>query len=501
MSNLEIDELRSLVSVLSSKVSSLEANQDLIRQLGNKGGATDIVNLDTGDTAWMLCATALVLFMTVPGLGLYYAGITRSKNVLTTFMQCFTITCLITFLWLCFGYSLSFGPALPQPIGQPANPVIGDGSRLWLQGLRENTYHQLAPTIPEAIFCAYQLTFAIITPSLIVGSFADRMKHGSMIVFITLWHLIVYCPIAHSVWHPSGFLFKAGSLDYAGGNVVHISSGISGLVSTLVLGRRHGFPQNDFERHNILLTAMGASMLWVGWFGFNAGSAVGANERAAMALLCTQIATAIASLGWMCSEWYVRKYPSVLGMVSGAVAGLVAITPASGFVDPTGAFFIGLFAGPVCYFSSQLKFKLQYDDALDSFGVHAVGGILGGILTGFFATSDIGGGTLNGVFYANTEIGGGQLGKQLYAIVVTIGYAAFVTFLILKSIDLTMGLRVTEKDELEGLDHALYKENISEAVAESVQQYKASVLLQAESVEEGVPSVELTPRSDVIHKP
>jgi Amt family ammonium transporter len=417
----------------------------------------------------MITSCALVLFMTVPGLGLYYAGITRPKNVLTTYIQCWTITCLVTFLWLVFGYSLAFAPSEAETAGAPyykqRSPVIGDASRFWLYGLRLDSVHELAPTIPESVFCIYQLTFAIITAALIVGAFADRMKFSSMIFFIVMWHLLVYCPIAHSVWHPSGFLFQAGVLDFAGGNVVHISSGISGLVSTLVLGPRIGFSKNmtkPFENYNLLLTATGAAMLWVGWFGFNAGSAVAANPRAGMAMLVTQIATAVASFCWMLTEWYVRKTPSVLGMVSGAVAGLVGITPASGYVDATGAFFIGFFAGPLCFLSSQLKYVFGYDDCLDAFGVHAIGGIVGGILTGFFATSTVAGAGINGVFYADTKVGGTQLGNQIYAIVVVTCYAAFMTFCILKVLDMTIGMRVSEDIVLLGLDQGIYGESATD---------------------------------------
>jgi Amt family ammonium transporter len=454
--------LEAMVSDLSAQV---KVHSHQFATMGDDYGP--VSTLDAGDTAWMITATGLVLFMTVPGLGLYYSGITRPKNVLTTYIQCFTITCLVTFLWLVFGYSLAFGPSEQPTAGSPyyrhSSPVIGDASRFWFYGLGLDSVHMLATTIPESVFCMYQLTFAIITAALIVGSFADRMKYSSMIIFIGLWHLLVYCPVAHSVWHPSGFLFQAGVLDFAGGNVVHISSGISGLVSTLVLGPRIGFSKDKpFENYNLLLTATGAAMLWVGWYGFNAGSAVAANARAGYALLVTQIATAIASMCWMLTEWYVRKTPSVLGMVSGAIAGLVAITPASGYVDPTGAFFIGFLAGPICFLSSQLKYYFGYDDCLDAFGVHAIGGIVGGILTGFFATEDIAGAGLNGVFYGTTEVGGRQLGNQIYAIVVVTCYAAFCTFVILKVLEATVGMRVSEDIELLGLDQGIYGESATE---------------------------------------
>jgi len=375
-------------------------------------------------------------------------------------MQVFTITCLITFLWLCFGYSLAFAPALPKPYAKSSD-VFGNASRFWLRGLHLNSYHQLAPSIPEALYCAYQLTFAIITPALIVGSFADRMKFIPMIIFITLWHFLVYCPIAHSCWHPEGFLFKRGDLDYAGGNVVHISSGVSGLVSAVVLGHRKGFGSEVFEPHNVMFSVVGVCMLWVGWFGFNGGSAVAANGNAAMALLVTHISTSIGSLSWLIAEWIYSGQPKLVAIASGAIAGLVAITPASGYVDPTGAFFIGLIAGPVCMWGAKLKHYLGYDDALDAFGVHAVGGIVGGILTGFFATDQIGGPGKNGVFYANTKNGGHQLGIQIYAIVVVAGWSAFMSFVILKILDLTIGLRVSDEEEHEGLDGSLHGEKLT----------------------------------------
>eukprot|EP01034_Spumella_vulgaris_P030934 gene30934-38233_t len=465
MSQVEqnVANLQRLISELTSKVAALETHDRALDSV-YVPGETKISELNDGDTAWMLTSTALVLFMTIPGLMLYYSGMVRSKNVLATVMQVFSIACLITVLWLAFGYSLAFGPALPVPFNT-SSPVFGDASRFWLQGMHIDSYHQLAPTIPEAVFCMYQMTFAIITPALICGSFADRMKYGPMLIFITLWHLLVYCPVAHSVWHPEGFLFKAQVLDYAGGCVVHIASGVSGLVSVIVLGQRKGFGKEIFEPHNILLTAVGSSMLWVGWFGFNAGSALGANERAGFAMLTTQIATGTAAMTWMMTEWAVRGTPSVLGMVSGAIAGLVSITPAAGFVDPTGAFIIGLLGGPVCYFGAQLKHYAGFDDALDAFGVHAIGGIFGGLMTGFFATHYVDGQNadgvgIDGVFYADTHIGGTQFGKQIYGIVVVSGWAAFMSLIILMSLDLTIGLRVSDEQEDEGLDEALHKESI-----------------------------------------
>jgi Amt family ammonium transporter len=422
-----------------------------------------------GDTAWMLTSVALVLMMTMPGLAIYYGGMVGSKNVLAVIMQVFSITCLITVLWLCFGYSLAF---CPSGFFQQSNDTInhtliyGDDSRFWLRGMDLNTVNAvLANTIPESVYCAFQLTFAIITAALICGSFADRMRYWPMMVFIGFWHLCVYCPIAHCMWHPYGLLNKMGVLDYAGGNVVHISSGVAGLMAALIVGNRKGWKPKSYDSHpphNILITYVGMSMLWVGCFGFNAGSAVNAGPNAGFAMMATQIATATASLSWMLTEVYFRKKPSVLGMVNGAIAGLVAITPASGYVDMTGAFFTGLFGGSLCYFGAQLKHHVfKIDDALDAFGVHAIGGICGGICTGFFASTAVDGNTdHNGVFYSSTWIGGHQLAKQLVGITFSIAWSGIGSFILLKIIDLTMGLRVSEAEEEEGLDTSLHGETI-----------------------------------------
>jgi len=448
------DRLSDIEAILADFISKSDFSNDIHhRALQSNTTTTDdaIVSFDTGDTAWMLISSAIILMMTIPGLALYYGGMVSVKNVLATAMQSLSITCLITFLWLCFGYSLCFGPVDFVP---EHDSLIGDASRFWLLGMDLFSYHQLASTIPEAVFCTFQLTFAIITAALICGSFADRMRYGPMLVFMTLWHIFVYCPIAHANWHPGGFLFKAGTLDFAGGNVVHISSGIAGLASTLVVGNRKGFGTDRFEAHNILLTFMGASLLWVGWFGFNAGSAVAANSRAAIAMINTQIATACAALTWMLTEWIIRKQPSVLGMVSGCIAGLVCITPGCGFVDYTGAFVIGVLGGPFCYFGAQLKHKLGYDDALDAFGVHAIGGIYGGMMLGLFAKEEIGG--FNGAFYGNGE----QLLFQLYGVLVSIGWSGAVSLILLKLVDVTMGLRVTTGQEMDGLDSSLHGEGV-----------------------------------------
>lgn len=429
--------------------------------------------------------------MTVPALGLYYSGMVAVKNVLATVMQSFSITCLVTVLYMMCGYSLAFGPTgvvyydhdtgAAQSV-RHSGYFIGDGSRLWYFGLNQWSAHSLAASIPEAVYATYQLTFAIITAALICGSFADRMKFTSMLIFIALWHVAIYCPIAHSNWHQDGFLAQAGVMDFAGGNVVHISSGMAGLMSTIVIGNRKGFGKHRFDPHNILLTFIGASLLWVGWFGFNAGSAVAANGRAGYAALNTQISTSMAAITWMLTQWIIEKKPSVLGMLSGAIAGLVAITPACGWVDMTGAFFIGVLAGPWCYGCAQIKHYAGYDDALDAFGVHATGGLLGGLLTGFFASPQVFGPYVAsgayttpttydktmastwywpGVFYAIGATGqANQLKSQAYGIACTVLYSSVASLILLKLIDLTIGLRVSEEDELMGLDASLHGETI-----------------------------------------
>jgi Amt family ammonium transporter len=397
--------------------------------------------LDRGDTAWMLTSTALVLLMTIPGLALFYGGMVRKMNVLTICMQSFAITCLVTVLWTVVGYSLAF---------RPGTEFLGGLDRLFLSGMEKET---LFGTIPESVFWAFQLTFAIITPALITGAFADRMKFSAMLLFIGIWSLVVYSPIAHVMWESGGYFFKAGMLDFAGGTVVHINAGVAGLVTALVIGKRRGFGTEQMAPHNLVLSLIGASLLWVGWFGFNAGSAVAADGRAGMAMGVTQIATATAALAWMVTEWLLRGKPSVLGIVSGAVAGLVAITPASGFVGPVGALWIGLAAGVACYWGAMsLKPLLGYDDALDAFGVHGVGGTVGALLTGVFAVQAIGG--TAGLLEGNT----GQIWTQAYGVICTIVYDAVATFIILKVIDLLVGLRVSEDDEREGLDLTLHGE-------------------------------------------
>jgi len=323
-----------------------------------------------------------------------------------------------------------------------------------------NSYHQLAPSIPESVYCMYQLTFAIITPALICGSYADRMKFVPMLIFTTLWHIAVYCPIAHASWHPEGLLFTRGCLDYAGGNVVHIASGFSGLVASYILGPRKGFGKEVFEPHNIMFSLVGACFLWVGWFGFNAGSAVTAGTRAGMAMLVTHISASVGGLTWLFVDWFLTGVPKLTSIGNGVVSGLVCITPASGFVDPNGAFFFGLFAGPVCLAGAKLKHYLGYDDALDAFGVHAVGGLLGGFLTGFFATDQVIPG-YNGVFYTSSVDGGKQLGVQIYSMLFCLVWAVVVSFIILKGLDLTIGLRVDGDQEDLGLDSSYHGETLS----------------------------------------
>ncbi|MBU0564695.1 MAG: ammonium transporter [Gammaproteobacteria bacterium] len=407
-------------------------------------------SLNSGDTAWMLVATVLVLFMTIPGLALFYAGMVRSKNVLSVLMQCFAITGLISILWVVYGYSMAFDTTGMEQGVLNLNSFVGGFSKAFLSGL---TLDSLVAGIPESVFITFQMTFAIITPALIVGAFAERMKFSAMLIFMVVWFTLVYAPIAHMVWSGDGALmWDWGVLDFAGGTVVHINAGIAGLVACLVLGKRKGFPTTAMPPHNLGYTLIGASMLWVGWFGFNAGSALAANGSAGMAMLVTQIATATAALSWMFAEWITHRKPSVLGIASGAVAGLVAITPASGTAGPMGALAIGLASGVICFFcATSLKRKLGYDDSLDVFGVHAVGGIVGAILTGAFAAPALGG-------FGTVEDIAAQLWIQFKGVAFTVLYTAVVTFVILKVIDLVMGLRVSEEEETIGLDLALHNE-------------------------------------------
>nr|WP_314480091.1 ammonium transporter [uncultured Pseudomonas sp.] len=409
--------------------------------------------LNSGDTAWMLTATALVLFMTIPGLALFYGGMVRSKNVLSVMMQCFAITGLMSILWVVYGYSMAFDTTGMEKGVLNFNSFVGGFSKAFLSGVTPDSLTSATALFPEAVFITFQMTFAIITPALIVGAFAERMKFSAMLVFMGIWFTLVYAPIAHMVWSGDGALmWDWGVLDFAGGTVVHINAGIAGLVCCLVLGKRKGYPTTPMAPHNLGYTLMGAAMLWIGWFGFNAGSAAAANGTAGMAMLVTQIATAAAALGWMFAEWIGHGKPSALGIASGVVAGLVAITPAAGTVGPMGALVIGLASGVICYFcATSLKRKLGYDDSLDAFGVHGIGGIVGAILTGVFAAPALGG------FGAVTDIGM-QVWVQAKGVIFTVAYTAIVTYIILKVLDLVMGLRVNEEEESVGLDLAQHNE-------------------------------------------
>lgn len=415
--------------------------------------------IDTGDTAWMLVSTALVLMMSIPGLALFYAGMVRKKNVLATMMQSFAAAALVSVVWMVAGYSFAFGEG---------GAYFGDFSRLFLSGIAENWDKPftlgsgdsaVATTIPESVFVMFQMTFAIITPALVAGAFADRMKFSAMCLFLILWSLFVYAPVAHWVWHPNGWIFALGALDFAGGTVVHINAGVAGLVAAIVLKKRLGYGTDNMAPYNLSLAVIGAGLLWVGWFGFNAGSAAGANGRAGMAMLVTQLAAAAAALAWLLAEWITKGKPSVLGGISGAIAGLVAITPASGFVLPTAALIIGVVAGVLCFWgSTTLKHMLKYDDSLDTFGVHGIGGIVGALLTGFFAY---------GPLSATTAAPDGSVGgidqfiKQCIAVAATVGFAAVMTAVILYVIDIVGGgLRVSEEEEREGLDVVLHGERL-----------------------------------------
>ncbi|MBN9588703.1 MAG: ammonium transporter [Alphaproteobacteria bacterium] len=411
--------------------------------------AADAPTLNSGDTAWMITSSALVLMMTIPGLGLFYGGMVRKKNVLATLAQSFGATALITVLWMVLGYSLAFKTNGDATI----NKFVGDFSFLFLKPMTVST---LSGTIPESVFMFFQMTFAIITPALIAGALADRMKFSAFLWFMGLWLIFVYCPIAHMVWG-GGILFTMGALDYAGGSVVHLNAGTAALVTCLMLGKRIGYGSENMSPHNLVLSVIGASLLWVGWFGFNAGSALTAGFNAGMAAAATQIATAAAALAWMFAEWIIAKKPSVLGMISGAVAGLVAITPASGFVDPVGALIIGIAAGVVCYVSAVwVKKALGYDDSLDAWGVHGVGGALGALLTGVFANSAINSAGKGWLIDGNFA----QMPIQLADIGITFVWCAVGTFIILKVIDMIIGLRVSPEVEVEGLDINLHGETV-----------------------------------------
>jgi Amt family ammonium transporter len=422
--------------------------------------------IDSGDTAWMLASTALVLLMTVPGLALFYGGMVRKKNILATLMQCFVITCIVTIVWCVAGYSLAF---------TPGNNYVGDLSRFMLHGIADHITKgndtqafvlesgikdvaAMTTTIPETVYMMFQMTFAIITPALIVGAFADRMKFSALCIFMTLWSLLIYSPVAHWMWAPGGWGALNGQLDFAGGTVVHSNAGIAGLVCALVLGKRVGYGTENMAPFNLTYSVIGASLLWVGWFGFNAGSAVAANGRAGMAMAVTQIATATAALGWMFAEWMAKGKPSVLGCISGAVAGLVAITPASGFVLPGSSIIIGVAAGVICFWSAtSLKHMLGYDDSLDVFGVHCIGGIVGALLTGVFSY-----GPLSATDASPDGSPGGlpQLWIQCQGVAATLVYSGVGTLILLMITKVLVGLRVGEEEEREGLDLVLHGEQI-----------------------------------------
>ncbi len=397
--------------------------------------------MNSGDIAWMLVATALVMLMTFPGLALFYGGLVRRKNVLATMMQSFFVLCLLAIQWILWGYSLAFGP--------DRGHVVGSFALLGMRGVGAAPSAEYSPTIPQALFAAYQMMFAVITPGLITGAFAERMKFSAYVIFVLAWATLVYDPIAHWVWSTGGWLRGLGALDFAGGTVVHVSSGISALVCALVLGKRRGYGRLPMPPHNLPLTLLGAALLWFGWFGFNAGSALAANAVAVSAFLATNTGAAAAALAWMAIEWAVLGKPTVLGGATGAVAGLVAITPASGFVSPSSAILIGLVAGAVCYTAvAVIKQKLRYDDSLDAFGVHGVGGMTGALLTGIFAEVAVNPAGSNGLLFGGAR----QLIVQLAAVAATAAWAAGVTFVVLKLVDLTIGLRVSDADEVVGLD-------------------------------------------------
>ena len=414
--------------------------------------AADKPTIDTGDTAWILIATALVLMMNIPGLSLFYCGMVRKKNVLATAVTAFAVAALVTVLWFAVGYTLSYTD------GGAMNGVLGSLSRAFGSGLQGST-HALARTIPENVFLMYQATFAIITPAIIAGAFAERMKFSAMMWFMALWLLLVYVPVTHWVWG-GGFLGQMGVLDFAGGLVVHLNAGMAGLVCALVLGRRHGYGHENMAPHNLVLTLIGTSLLWVGWFGFNAGSALSSGELAGNAMLNTHISASVAALVWMAIEWGARGKPSVLGILSGAVAGLGTITPAAGYVEPWAAMAIGAAAGAVCYWASiVLKIRLGYDDTLDVFGVHGIGGILGTILVGVFATraiNDVNKGGAVGLIDGHA----GQVLTQIYGVLIVGAFCGAMTWMILKVVDVMVGLRVTKDEETEGLDTVLHGERV-----------------------------------------
>jgi Amt family ammonium transporter len=404
--------------------------------------------INGSDTGWVLISTALVMLMTAPGLALFYGGLVRRKNVLSTIMQSFFMLCLISITWVLFGYSLSFGPDIGH--------LIGGLQWLGFKGVGLAPNATYSGTIPHMLFALFQMMFAVITPALITGAFAERMKFGAFVLFSLLWSTLVYAPLCHWVWGDGGWLRNLGALDFAGGTVVHISSGISALVCALVLGRRKNLNDGATPPHNMVLTMLGAALLWFGWFGFNAGSALSPNEIAVNAFATTNTATAAAALTWLALEWIISGKPTALGAATGAVAGLVAITPACGFVSPLSAILIGLLVGMICYFAvTVMKHKLRYDDSLDAFGVHGVGGITGALATGLFASKLVNGGGNDGLFFGNA----GLIGTQALAVGTTILFAGAMTFILLKVVNAIVGLRVNEEEEIIGLDNTQHKES------------------------------------------
>lgn len=401
--------------------------------------------LNQGDTAWMLTATALVLFMTLPGLALFYGGLVRAKNVLSVLMHCFVIACMVSILWILYAYSLAFGPG---------SAWVGGISKAMMNGVTEDG---MWGTIPETVFSMFQLTFAIITPALIIGAFAERIKFASMLLFSGLWLTFVYAPVCHWVWAEDGWLFQKGLLDFAGGTVVHTTCGVAALFCALILGKRHGFPETPMMPHNMTITVTGAGMLWVGWFGFNAGSAVAADGNAGMAMLATHTSAAAGALAWMIAEWLRYGKPSVLGVATGTIAGLATITPASGYVGPGGALVIGILAGLVCFTATNyMKRVLKVDDSLDVFPVHGIGGMLGTLMAGIFASSSLG--LFSGQGYAEGMTMGSQVGVQVVGILAVAIYTAVITFILLKLVDAILGLRVDAEDETMGLDTSQHNE-------------------------------------------
>ncbi|MBN2453297.1 MAG: ammonium transporter [Candidatus Omnitrophica bacterium] len=404
--------------------------------------------MNSGDTAWVLMSSALVMMMTAPGLAFFYGGLVRRKNVLSTMMQSFFVLCLISIQWILWGYSLSFGP--------DTGHVIGSLAWCGLKGVGMAPNPDYAPTIPHLLFMAYQMMFAVITPGLITGAFAERMKFSAYVIFTLAWATFVYDPICHWVWGTGGWLRSMGALDFAGGTVVHVSSGISALVCALILGNRRGYGREPMPPHNLPLTILGAALLWFGWFGFNAGSALGANELAVSAFIATNTAAAAAALTWMYIEWKMVGKPTILGGATGAVAGLVAVTPAAGFVSPISAILIGVVVGLVCYTAvAVVKLKLAYDDSLDAFGVHGVGGITGALLTGLLAQKIINPAGNNGLIFGNSSL----LGVQALGVLAAAAYSIAVTFILLKVINAFMGLRVPDEEEVAGLDITQHEES------------------------------------------